>query len=111
VPHHHIVLVAVHDQKASTIGGLMDGRVDDLNATHLHAEIVAQELIVIAREIDDARALAALAQQLLHHVIVRLRPVPALLQPPAIDDIADQIDRVGIVKPHEIEQKMRLASA
>ena len=58
-------------------------------------QIVAQELVVVAGDVDDARALARLAQQLLHDVVVRLRPVPALLQPPAVDDVADEIDRLG----------------
>ena len=68
----------------------------------------AQELVVIAGDVDDARALAALAQQLLHHVVVRLRPVPGAAQPPAVDDVADQIDRLGVVVAQEIEQELGL---
>ena len=75
------------------------------------AVIVAQELVVIARQIDDAGALARLAQQLLHHVVVRLRPVPAATQLPAVDDVADQIDRFGVVVAEEVEQALGLAAA
>ena len=75
------------------------------------AVIVAQEFVVIAGQIDDARALAGLAQQLLHHVVVGLRPVPARLQLPAVDDVADQIDRVGVVIAQEIEKLLGLATA
>src|SRR5581483_6182271 len=40
-----------------------------------------------------------------------LRPVPGLLQAPAIDDIANQVDAVGIIVFQEIEQELRLAAA
>ncbi len=66
---------------------------------------------MIARQVDDARALARLAQQLLHDVVVVLRPVPARAQLPAVDDIADQIDRVGVVIAQEIEKLLGLAAA
>ena len=66
---------------------------------------------MIARHIDDARALARLAQELLHHVVVRLRPVPARAQLPAVDDVADEIDRLGVVPAQEVEQPLGLAAA
>ncbi len=40
-----------------------------------------------------------------------LRPVPAGPQLPAVDDVADQIDRVGIVIAQEIEKLVGLATA
>jgi len=40
-----------------------------------------------------------------------LRPVPAALQPPAVDDIADEVDLLGIVIAEEIEQQPGLAAA
>src|SRR5262249_19155253 len=75
------------------------------------AEIISQELVVVAGQIDDAGALAPLAQQLLHHIVVRLRPVPARAQLPAVDDVAHQIDGVRVVPAQEIEQALGLAAA
>src|ERR1700730_3753210 len=66
---------------------------------------------MVAGHVDDARALARLAQQLLHHVVVMLRPVPAGLELPAVDDVADQINGVGIVIAEEIEEAIGLAAA
>ncbi len=63
---------------------------------------------MIAGHIDDARALARLAQQLLHDVIVRLRPIPAALQPPAVDDVADEIKGVGVMMLQKVEQQLGL---
>ena len=39
-----------------------------------------------------------------------LRPVPAPPEPPAVNDITDEKDRLGIVPPEEIEQHLRLTS-
>jgi len=92
------------DQHALAVDALMHQTVDDLDHAEVRAEIIAQEFVVIAGEIDNARALAALAQDLLDDVIVRLRPIPRPFQAPAIDDIADQIDCLGVVKTQEVQQ-------
>jgi hypothetical protein len=47
----------------------------------------------------------------LDDIVVGLRPVPRFLQAPAIDDIADQINRVCIVTKQEIEKVTGFASA
>jgi hypothetical protein len=39
-----------------------------------------------------------------------LLPIPVLAQLPAIDDISDQIELIGIVVPEEIEKKFCLAA-
>ena len=77
----------------------------------MRAVIVPQELVVIAGNVDDLGALARLAQHLLHEVVVRLRPVPVGLQRPAIDDVADQIDGVGIMGAEKIQQPVGLRAA
>ena len=96
---------------AAAVGAVVDCVLHHLDAAEMRAVIVAQELVVIAGHVDDARALARLAQQLLHDVVVRLRPVPGRAQRPAVDDVADQIDGVGFVLAQEIEQLVGLAAA
>ena len=107
----HVEHVAVHDQIAAAVAAFMDCRLHHFDTAEMGAVVVAQEFVVIAGQIDDARALAGFAQKLLHHVVVRLRPVPARPQLPAVDDVADQIDRLGIVIAQEIEQPFGLAAA
>ena len=85
----------------------MRGLLGHHHAAEMRSEIVAQELVVIARDVDEAGSLAGLAQQLLNDVVVGLRPVPAGAQLPSVDDVADQIDGVGIVVTQEIEQLAR----
>ena len=77
----------------------------------MQIEIVAQQLVVIARDIGDLRALARLAQDLLDHVVVALRPVPGLAQAPAVDDVADQIQAIRLGVFQEFEEKLGLAAA
>jgi hypothetical protein len=103
--------VAVHDEVAAAVGGLVHDVLDDLDAAEMRAVIAAQEFVVIAGDVDDAGALARLAQQLLHHVVMRLRPVPGGLQRPAVDDIADEIEDVGLVPAQEVEEFFGLTAA
>ena len=67
---HDVEQVAVDDEVALAVGRHVDGAVDHLDAAEVDAVEVAQELVVVAGNVDDARALARLAQQLLHHVVV-----------------------------------------
>jgi hypothetical protein len=50
--------------------------VRDLYAAELQQRVIAQPFIMIAGDIDDARTLAYLAQDLLDYVVVGLRPTP-----------------------------------
>ena len=89
----------------------MDRVLDDLDAAEMRSVIGPQEFVVVAGHVNDCRALARLAQHFLDEVVMRLRPVPARLQRPAIDDIADEIDRLGIVILEEIQQLAGLRAA
>ena len=111
VLHHEIEDVAVNDEIAFSVDAFMDDVFHHVDATEMRAVIVAQELVVIARHVNDLGALARLAQHLLHEVVVRLRPVPAGLQRPAVNDIANQIDGVGVVAPEEVQQLLGLRAA
>ena len=106
-----VELVAVDDEEAAPVGRLVDHRFLDVDATEVHAEVGAGELVVVARHEDDLGALAHLAQQLLHHVVVRLRPVPAAAQRPAVDDVADEVDHLRVVVAQEIDEELGLAAA
>ena len=109
--HHQVENIAVNDQIAPPVDALMDGVFHDVDAAKMRAVIIPQEFIVIARHIDDLGALARLAQYFLHEVVVRLRPVPVRSQRPAIDDIADEIDGIGIMAAEKVEQSIGLRAA
>jgi len=53
---------------------------------------------MVARHIHHAATFAGFAQQLLHHIVVGLGPVPLTAELPAINDVTDQIERVASVR-------------
>ncbi len=109
--HDDVELVAVRDEIALAVGGGVDGLALDLDAAERQAEELAGEFVMVARDEHHAGPPAHLAQKLLHDVVVRLRPIPARTQPPAVDDVADQVDRVRLDVPQHVENEMRLATA
>ena len=72
---------------------------------------LAGEFVVIARHEHHPGAVPHLAQQLLNDVVVRLRPIPGGSQSPAVDDVADQVDRIRVVVAQKIENQGGLTSA
>ena len=110
IEHHRIIFIAVAHQQAAAIGGGVDGLQRDLHPAKGEAGIGAQHLVVIAGDIDDARALGRQLEHAAHHIIVALRPVPAALQLPAIDDVPHQIEGVGLDGLEEIEQQIGIAA-
>src|SRR5688572_4647795 len=109
--HDDIELVAVHDEQAASVGRLMEVAAADFDAAEMRTEIVAQELVMVSRQIDHPRAFSGLAENCLGHVVMGLRPVPISLQPPAVDDVADQVDRLGLMMGQEVLQELCLAAA
>ena len=65
---------------------------------------------MVARHEDDAGAAIDLAQNFVHHLLLRLAPVPAPLELPAIDDVADQEQRLAFIVGQEIGQGLGLAT-
>ena len=76
----------------------------------LWPQVSPRKLVVVAGHEDHACALARLAQQLLHHVVVRLRPVPLPPQLPAVDDVAHQEQRLAFDVAQEVQQGLGLAA-
>ena len=105
-----VELVAVQHQEAPAVGGDMDRFRQHDDAAEAVPGEVAEAFVVIARDVDDARALASLAQQFLDDVVVRLMPVPGAAHPPDIDDVADEIEVIGLGRPQEIEEKLGIAA-
>ena len=108
--HDDVEFVAMNDEVALTVGRGMDRLPLDLDPAEGQPEELAGEFVVVARNKDHPRAAPNLAQQFLDDVVMRLRPVPAGAEPPAVDDVADQVDRVGLDMAQHIQDKMRLGT-
>src|SRR4029453_217339 len=109
--HDKVEYVAVDDQVASPTEAIWNGAFHAFDAAEMRAVVAAQKLIMIPWNVDDACTLAGLAQYLLHHVVVYLRPVPGRTQRPPLDDIADQIDRFGFVMTQKVQKLVSLTAA
>jgi hypothetical protein len=106
-----VEMIAVNDQHPAAVGGFMDRLLADFDARQRHAAITAKEFVVIAGNVDDAGAFLDLVQNGVEHARVCVVPEPAFLQPPAVDDIADEIERLAIVVREEVGQKFGFAAA
>ena len=76
----------------------------------VNATEVGHQLVVIARDIDHMRAFARFAQNFLDHVVVLLGPVNSATQRPDIDQVADDVQSLEIVRAQEIEQRCGIAA-
>src|SRR6478672_9783465 len=109
--HDHVELVTVNDEIALAVSRSMNRPSLDLDAAKGQAEELAGEFIVVAGNEHHPRAATNLAQQFLDDVVVRLRPVPARTEPPAVNDVAHQVNGVGLDMTKHIQNKMGLAAA
>ena len=73
----------------------MDLVILDRDLTEIVTDVMPRRLVMIAGNIDHARAVPRLAKQLLDDVIMFLRPVETFLELPAIDNVTDQIERLA----------------
>ena len=107
---HAVEVVAVHHPEPASVGRGVDDLAQDLDAAEAVSQIAPGELVVVARHEHHPGALAHLAQQLLHHVVVCLRPVPLALELPAVDDVAHQVERVALHRLEELQQRLGLTA-
>jgi hypothetical protein len=64
---------------------------------------------MIARNIDDARALTRKLKNAPNNFIVRCGPEPALAQPPPINDVANQIQGLTFDRMEKVDQQIGIA--
>src|SRR6185437_15086135 len=81
--------VAVGDEIALAVARHMYGILDDLDALEAAGGEAAQEFVVIAGNIDDARPRSRAFEEMAHDGAIGFRPAPAFAQAPAVDDVAD----------------------
>lgn len=103
-----IKLVSVHDKKPATIGSSVMKFLGDFEDTGLLNELLqhwlAQKVVMVADGETDARSAASQFHQTGNNQIALWLPVPAFLQAPAINEIADQIEIFRFVPHQKIQQ-------
>ena len=106
-----VEFIAMQHQQAAAVGGFVDRLAADLDPAEIEAGELPEHLVMIAGDIDDAGATLGALQDAPDDVVMRGGPVEALLQAPAVDDVADQIQRVAVDVVEEIDQHVGVAAA
>ena len=101
----------MQDEKPPPVRGYVCGFGQNGDAAEPVSGEVPETLVVVTGNIDDARSLARLAQELLDDVVVLLAPVPGAPYPLDIDDVADEVEIVRFGRAEEIQQESGIASA
>src|SRR5262249_15048538 len=105
-----IEVVAVDHQVVPAVGRHVDRLLHNLDAAEVGSVELTQESVVVARDVDKANPAVRRAQQNLDDVVMGRRPVPFRTQPPPVDNIADQVDGLGLMVTQEVDQAIALAA-
>lgn len=70
----------------------------------------ANGLIVISGNINHIRALRGFARQFIKNFHDRIGAIPALVQLPPVDDIADEIEKFGVRRAQEVKERNGIES-
>lgn len=69
-----------------------------------------EEFVVVADDVNDLGAFAALAEEFLDHIVVILGPVDSATKSPDIDQIADKVERLKFRIPEKVDQGTGIAA-
>src|SRR4030095_3254548 len=94
--HHGVELMPVQDEDSASVGRDMKCMFLDSDRA-VSAEMTGEKLIVITWNVNDPRPFAGLAENLLNHVVMLLRPVNATLERPDVDQITDDVERFELI--------------
>ena len=108
--HHGVELVPMQDEDPASVG--RNVKCVFLNRDRaVSAEMTGEKLIMIAWNVNDPRPFAGLAQNLLNHVVMLLRPVNATFERPDVDQITDDVERVELVFLEEGKERRGITTA
>ena len=111
-PHQPVKHIAVNNQIAFAVLANMHFAIGNLDFAEIDLEFqkAAQKFVMISGDISHIAPALARRQYAADDISVRLRPEPFLLEPPAINDIPDQIERLGIVVFEKITERVGLTA-
>jgi len=93
--HNTVELVAVSNQKTSSIRRLMRIFIMNFDITKTLPIKIPQQFIMITGNVNDLRALFGFSQNRAHDIVVFLRPMKTPAHAPKINNIANQVKIVG----------------
>lgn len=88
----------------------MDGVQLYIDTVEMHAGMLAELFVMVARYVNDARAFFGFVEYPLHDVAVQRRPVKAGPEFPQIDDVTDQVKVVAFDAIDKVPELFGLAA-
>ena len=111
VLRHQVKTVSVHHEQTPAVSRFMDELIAHLDAAELQQREVThelpQELVVVSRHVVDARSLLQQTQHLAQNQIAFVSPIPAPLEFPTIDEIANDVERLEARVPLDLLEKVQ----
>ena len=91
--------------------GFVNGLASNFDPGDEAAAIVTKRFVVVAWHVDDAHTAIHFPKDFMKHGGMRWRPIPAMPQAPAVDNVTDKIERVAGAVRQEIRKRFGLAPA
>ncbi len=105
---HPVGLMPVDDEIAAPIHAGVNRLTRERHIAKAQAEEFLHKLVVVAGDVGDAGLLTAFAQQFLDEQIVFFAPKPFMLELPAINQIAHDVEVLTFVAAEKIQQRVHL---
>jgi len=99
----------MHDEHAAAVAQTVDGVLLHNNVA-VTAVKLGQQVVMIARDVNDACAFARLPQNFLDDVVVLLWPITATAQLPDVRSNPDDVESFGFIVAQKIKQGGGVAS-
>jgi hypothetical protein len=104
-----IEFMPMDDEDLSAVCRGVDRVLADFDAGVVPVE-GGEEFVVVARNVNDLSAFAALAEEFLNHIVVILRPIDSATKSPDINQIADKVECLKFRIPEKIDQGAGIAA-
>eukprot|EP00998_Keelungia_sp_KM082_P004144 NODE_1521_length_1309_cov_1.384941_g1508_i0.p2 GENE.NODE_1521_length_1309_cov_1.384941_g1508_i0~~NODE_1521_length_1309_cov_1.384941_g1508_i0.p2 ORF type:complete len:242 (+),score=34.14 NODE_1521_length_1309_cov_1.384941_g1508_i0:353-1078(+) len=105
-----VKFIAMNDQQAFAIGCFVDIVHFDIDMPKGHIDKFTGKFIMVSGDKDDFGAIFCLIHDCRDNSMVTFRPIPAFLEPPAVNNVTDQIIGICCYFIEEIQKKICLTS-
>ncbi len=109
--HDSVEFVTMQDQQLAPVCGGVDRLAPDFDAAEIESGELAEHLVVVAGDIDHPRAALGALEDAPENVVMARGPVKFLFESPAIDNVADQIERIAVDMVEKVDQHFDIAAA
>src|SRR5215471_12583567 len=110
IRHDAVELIAMENQKVTTVGGSVLRFRHKFDTGEYQSEIIAKRFVVSAGDIDHPCSVHDLGKDCIDHATMGRAPVRVLAQTPKVDNVADEIERPAVIVLQKIGQELGFAA-